>query len=59
MNFPIINTIDDVLPHIKDNSNFIVKHKSDYIVIDYILNTPDMFNNSYQKELYSVHLKDK
>lgn len=50
MKFPIINTIDDVIPHIKDNPNFIIKPKADYFVIDYLLNTPDMFNNPYQKE---------
>jgi len=48
--FPIINHIDDVLPHIAGNDNIVVNRKDDYIVIDYILNTPDTFNNPYDKE---------
>jgi len=54
MNFPRIKTIDDVLPHIKDNDNFVVNKKDDYFVIDYILNTPETFNNSYEKECRGI-----
>jgi len=54
MNFPIIKTIDDVYPHIKDNDNFSVNQKDDYIVIDYILNTPDLFNDPIQKECRGI-----
>lgn len=54
MNFPIIKTIDDILPHIEGNENFSVHKKDDYIVIDYILNTSDMFQNPYQKECRGI-----
>jgi len=52
--FPIINTIDDVLPHIRGNDNFHVNYKEDYIVIDYILNTPDTFHNAVEKECRGI-----
>jgi len=52
--FPVINNIDDVLPHIQGNDNFAVNHKDDYIVIDYILNTPDTFHNEYEKECRGI-----
>ena len=48
--FPIINHIDDVFPHIAGNDNIVVNRKDDYIIVDYILNTPDTFNNPYDKE---------
>jgi len=35
--FPIIFTIDDVLPHIKNHPEFIVAERDDYIVINYII----------------------
>ena len=54
MTFPLIKTIDDVLPHIKDNDNFSVNRKDDYIVIDYILSTPETFNNPYEKECRGI-----
>jgi RNA ligase len=53
-NFPVINTIDDVLPHIEGNDNFSVNRKDDYIVIDYILNTPDTFHNAYERECRGI-----
>ena len=52
--FPIIKLIDDVLPHIQENDNFSVNKKDDYVVIDYILNTPDLFNNSIEKECRGI-----
>ena len=52
--FPVINHIDDVIPHIQGNDNFHVNHKSDYIVIDYILNTPDTFHNAVEKECRGI-----
>lgn len=48
--FPEIKSINDVLPYIEGNDNFSINKKDDYIVIDYILNTPDLFNDPYQKE---------
>jgi RNA ligase len=52
--FPVINKINDILPFIKDHPNFYVNKKDDYIVIDYILNTPDMFLNPEQKECRGI-----
>jgi RNA ligase len=52
--FPVIKTIDDILPHIQGNDNFHVNKKDDYIVIDYILNTPETFNNPYEKECRGI-----
>jgi RNA ligase len=54
MTFPIINNINDILPHIEGHLNFYVKEKEEYTYIDYILNTPDMFNNPYQKECRGI-----
>lgn len=54
MTFPIINTIDDVLPHIMGNDNFSVNYKDDYIVVDYILNLPETFHNPVEKECRGI-----
>ena len=35
--FPIINTIDDVLPHIEGADDFIVVDKGDYKVVNYVV----------------------
>lgn len=42
--FPIIETIDDVLPHIFMYPEFVVKNKGDYIVINYNFETPHCFD---------------
>jgi RNA ligase len=52
--FPIIKTIDDLLPHILGNENFSVNRKDNYIVIDYILNTPELFKNEWEKECRGI-----
>lgn len=41
--FPVIKTINDVLPSIKDREEFIVIEKDGYTVIDYILQSPETF----------------
>jgi RNA ligase len=41
--FPIINNIDDVLPHIKGREEFRVMDKGWYTVINYIVNLDDTF----------------
>ena len=43
MTFPLIKTIDDILPYVEHNHNFSVYTKSDYTVINYNIMTPDMF----------------
>jgi RNA ligase len=42
--FPIINTIDDVLPAIKDRDEFIVSDKSDFIVCNYVVSEDKTFS---------------
>lgn len=41
--FPIINTINDVIPLIADRKEFIVAEKSWYDVVNYVITTPDTF----------------
>lgn len=41
--FPLIKTIDDVLPAIKDRDEFIISKKDGYIVINYAVNYEDTF----------------
>lgn len=41
--FPLITRLYDVLPAIKDESAFIVLDKGDYIVIDYVYQTEEVF----------------
>lgn len=48
--FRKIETIFDILPHIEGKDNFTVNYKDDYIVVNYILNTPEYFNNPWEKE---------
>lgn len=43
MNFPIIKTINDVLPHIEGCDSFKVFDKGDYLVINYMLAGNDTF----------------
>lgn len=42
--FPILQTIDDVLPHIAGREEFIVADKGDYTVINYVVAMADTFN---------------
>jgi len=44
--FPIINTIEDVLPHIEGRSEFLVVEKEGYTAINYVVNKDDTFNIS-------------
>jgi RNA ligase len=57
--FPLIKNIDDVLPYIEGNDNFSINNKDDYIVIDYIINTPDTFRNSVEKECRGIIFDQK
>lgn len=41
--FPIINSINDVLPHIAGRSEFVVAEREDYTVVNYLVNMPDTF----------------
>jgi len=46
--FPIIKTIDDVLPAIKDHDEFVIADKGDYIVINYNVQFPDTFSREHK-----------
>jgi T4 RnlA family RNA ligase len=52
--YPVINNISDLLPWIRGNDNFSVNYKPGYIVVDYILNTPDLFRNEWEKECRGI-----
>ena len=52
--FPVIQNLNDLLPHIQGNDNISVNKKDDYIVVNYILNTPEMFNNAWEKECRGI-----
>lgn len=41
--FPIINTMDDVLPAIEGRDEFLVKDKGEFIIIDYCVQKDDTF----------------
>lgn len=41
--FPIIKTIDDVLPHIAGRDEFVVAEKDGYTVVNYNVSMPDTF----------------
>lgn len=42
--FPTVQTIDDILPFIKNKPEFVVLDKGDYLVIDYNYRTSDTFD---------------
>lgn len=49
--FPIIETINDVLPHIEGRPEFIVGERDQYIVINYMVSMPDTFDIDPQNPL--------
>lgn len=52
--FPIIKTIDDVLPHIKDRKEFIVAERESFDVINYVVAMQDTFDMFEGDELGSA-----
>ena len=54
MTFPLIKTIDDILPYVEHNHNFSVYTKSDYTVINYNIMTPDMFTTPQERECRGI-----
>lgn len=50
MNFPVIEHIDQVLPHISGRSDFIVAERDGYKVIDYVYALPDSFDDPIRLE---------
>lgn len=46
--FPLINTIDDVLPHIKGWDEIVVGEKEDFTWIDYVVDTGETFSRKHQ-----------
>lgn len=45
--FPVIHTIDDVLPFVKDHDSIVVADKGDYTWIDYVVDDSIIFNPKY------------
>ena len=43
LDFPLIQTLDDVLPAIKGRDEFIVAEREDYKVVNYVVNKEDTF----------------
>lgn len=56
--FPVIEKLDDLLPHIKDNPNFVVNKKDDYYVVDYIISDPASWVNPYTYECRGILFDD-
>lgn len=50
MNFPKIETLDDVLPSIEGRKDFIVVRKDGYTVVDYVYTLPDSFDDPIRLE---------
>jgi RNA ligase len=63
MQFPIIQTIDDVLPYIEGRRDIIVAQKEDengikYKVINYVINDDTTFNNEFRLECRGLKFMD-
>jgi len=43
--FPVIKTLDDVLPHIEGRPEFVVSERNEFICVDYVYLTPDTFTS--------------
>lgn len=51
---PTITHIDDVLPSVKDRTDFVVADKGDYTVIDYVYALPDSFDDPIRRECRGI-----
>lgn len=54
MNFPRIEHIDDVLPHIEGRKEFKVMVRPEATTIDYVLQTPETFSHPILKECRGI-----
>ncbi len=54
MKFPRIENIQDVLPFIEHKKEFVVKHKDDYTVIDYVYQGDDTFDSMETMEARGI-----
>ncbi|MAZ17937.1 MAG: hypothetical protein CL535_16605 [Ahrensia sp.] len=54
MTHPTITHIDDVLPSVKDRTDFVVVDKGDYTVIDYVYALPDSFDDPIRRECRGI-----
>lgn len=52
--FPIIKTIDDVLPYIEGKEEFKVKDNGAYTTIDYVIRQEDSFDNDVARECRGI-----
>jgi RNA ligase len=58
-NPPLIETIKDVLPVVKDNPAFVVKDKGWYTVIDYMYMTDKLFHDPIERECRGIKFCSK
>jgi RNA ligase len=42
-NFPVITSINDVLPHVIDRPEIVVANRGDHTIINYVVSSPDLF----------------
>lgn len=54
MTHPTITHIDDVLPSVKDRTDFVVADKGDYTVIDYVYALRDSFDDPIRRECRGI-----
>lgn len=50
MTFPVIEHIDQVLPHIEGRGDFIVAERDGYKAVDYVYTLPDSFDDPVRKD---------
>ena len=46
--FPVINHINDILPHVEGWKEFVVADKGDYVVVNYVVQTPEIFSREHE-----------
>lgn len=54
MNFPLIRHINDVLPYVKDKSEFIVAEKDHFTVINYVVSNDNTFDSEMARECRGI-----
>lgn len=57
--FPIINNINDVLPHIVNKPEIIVVEKEGFTVLNYVISNETTFDNPYARECRGIKFCNK
>ena len=57
--FPVINHIDEVLPHVKDHPDFIIAVRDDFTVINYLLASNQTFTTPILRECRGLIFDNK